>query len=113
MSLNAEDLRIGNTVLKDGKPKLITIFSLMDVQSFPDHFNGLSIDERVILDCGFEARGDTGQFFIGEQTVSFSELDGLMFWIMDTDKGIRCKYLHEFQNVWHVFKGSELNYKHS
>lgn len=111
--VKAEELMIGNWVIAhDNKPHKITA-SCIVAQSQFDIANAIgympiSLSEGILLKCGLVENGDTRQFHLEEQIVSFSKLDGAHFWIMDTDKCIRCKYLHQLQNVWFIHKGKQL-----
>lgn len=125
--MEVKELRIGNYVLDDEGTickicrlqsseytaydgvEEIDVYIQIEDRYFETQFVvGIPLTEEILLKCGFVENGDTSQFHLDEQIVSFNKLDGANFWIMDTDIGIRCKYLHQLQNVWFVHKGKEL-----
>ena len=123
--IKAGELRIGNWLLIDSIETQILSIGLtsLQYQSFNngvgedwmeriiEHFKPIPLTEELLLRLGFIENGDTMQFHVENQIVSFNELDGVNFWIMDTDKVIRCKFVHQLQNVWFVHKGQELTLK--
>jgi len=103
--MEENELRIGNFVYNFMKQPIKVTWENI---KWSRDVNPIPLTEEILLKCGFVENGDTMQFHLQGQIVSFNRLDGGNFWIMDTDKGIRCKYLHQLQNTWYTFKGKEL-----
>lgn len=107
----ANELRLGNYVLKDGKNKIITPFSLFDVYAFPSHFKPIPLTEEILLKCAsksiysktrFDFDGiDNGQFHVDTLNDRFV-FRGLGMSIVYVDT------LHHLQNIYFSVKGKEL-----
>lgn len=71
------------------------------------YYEGIPLTSEWLIKAGFEARGDTGQYFIGEQTVSVS-FDRINFWLGDSGFGKTIKYVHQLQNIYFALNEAEL-----
>ena len=121
---NSKDLKAGNYVLHRGEIKPIwqVRYNAVDfLIGFDKNENPfyqswklvaiepIQLSEEILLKCGFVENGDTSQFHLEGQIVSYNKLDGVHFWIMGTDKCIRVKHLHQLQNLYFALTGQELN----
>lgn len=121
MALKAEDCILNNWVFKDGKYKQLRMCGFMDLHSFPNHFEGIPLDESVLLKCGLEMNVFKGVNFI--EPTPFIDLvfakDHFVISVFDyesdtwQDLGLkRIYFLHELQN-WFIanIDGKHLTFK--
>ena len=115
--IKANELRIGNLILKNGKLHYTNYMTIRDVfgLSVTDKvkFEPITLTEEWLLKFGFEKRND-GDFNL----LKFSEVDIVI------DKDFDCwkcdgiyfsvnalQYVHQLQNLYFALTGEELKFK--
>ena len=111
--LKTSELRLGNYIQVEGKiskidgiqPHWVWFDNISS--SNMDDIEPISLDEAWLIKMGFEKRGDTGQYFIGNQTISIND-NGYMFWLGDSGFGKLIKTVHQLQNIYFTMNETEL-----
>jgi len=117
--MNANELRLGNSIMHEGK--IITVdFDLFSaIQEFPHVLNrlsGIDITPEILEKCGFEnQRYEEWEAFAYKDTAICASWDGVE-WVFkygyDSDLSIAsCEFLHQLQNLIYALTGEELTYK--
>ena len=110
------DLRVGNTVLKDGKIKYVSIFTLNDTIDFADHFKGVPLTEEWLWKFGF-TNIDEGEFhkdwkFKGLKIRYKKENEKYIIGVWnDSDDDcqiIWLDFVHQLENIFYMITGKEL-----
>lgn len=110
------DVRVGNTVFKDGKVKNVSVCALGDLLSFSDHFKGIPLTEEWLFKFGFANIGE-GEFhkdwkFKGVMVRYKKENKKYLIgtWTdSDDDCGIIwLDYVHELENIFYAITKREL-----
>jgi hypothetical protein len=118
--MNANELRLGNSIMHEGK--IITVdFDLFSaIQEFPHVLNrlsGIDITPEILEKCGFEDMHEKTYGYVefaDKLHAIYSTADGYSFHPFctnDKDCQIKIKFLHQLQNLIFALTGEELTYK--
>lgn len=121
MNMQAEELRIGNFVLKDDKYRKVEAISipyhhllslknnaLLERAQF-NEIKPIPLTEEILLKCGFEKLGK--YTFVCDTALMQLEIDVVTNKLVHSILAIEVKHLHQLQNLHHALTGQELNIK--
>jgi len=107
--MKANELRIGNLILKENTEIKVTASTLMDMQNKDsDYYSPIPLTEEWLLKFGFEKSYPDGEDGWPWWTLNYVELvdygDELEYNVTDR----QFKYVHTLQNLYFALTGEEL-----
>jgi hypothetical protein len=101
------ELRIGNLILANGKPKPLTLTMLYE-GGLNEYCEYIPLDKKWLEKMGFIRDDDTSyRWFILDRSVAY-DLDDNCIRISDSWEFGKRKYVHELQNLIFFLSGIEL-----
>lgn len=123
--IKAQELRLGNIVLRDGEYHVIDAYDILSASVGDIEFEGVVLTGDVLARCGFED-DSYANFIITMPDNPLSNFKSNARWIRisfkeyaclnlqetiditDYDISAPCKYLHQLQNLFFSICGEEL-----
>lgn len=111
--MNPQELRIGNTILRNGIVVTVDYQTFRDVEKYPDQYQGIELTEEWLIKFGFQ-KINKNVFRIEEDYEVTVKEDKVRFFIctyMDYPPSVSIKYAHQLQNLFYSLCGEELQLK--
>ena len=119
--IKAQELRIGNHILKNGKLHYVNHLTIRDIYGLSvddtDNFEPITLTEEWLLKFGFGLTYFHNQYGVIENGYSNGKLrlrctiDNLFAFDFEDDKVTIIKYVHNLQNLYWCLCNQELTYK--
>lgn len=112
-----EELRIGNTILRNGIVVTVDHQSFRDVEKYPDQYQGIELTEDWLIRMGFTVSGG----WIYKFGVTESDVNDGVHYVLESNTILignhnklkyKIKYVHQLQNLYFALTEEELQLKY-